>query len=75
MTDDDANNRVLPLRTKLCSCGAPLHFIRSATTGKMVPCEVRRRTVMTSEGDLVSGYESHFAACPDAKKFRKGRDS
>lgn len=37
----------------------------------MIPCDVRRRTVVTLEGDVVQGYESHFAACPDAARFRK----
>jgi hypothetical protein len=68
------NERLLPEDTKRCSCGAPIHLIR-ARSGKMIPCEVRRRAVVTSDGDVVQGYESHFAACPDARKFRKGRET
>lgn len=69
-----AENQKLLRGSKRCdACGAPIHFIRTHA-GKLIPCEHRRRTVVTLKGATVQGYESHFAACPEAARFRKGRD-
>jgi len=59
---------------KLVPCKACLDLIHFVETraGRLMPCNPRKITVITVLGDVVSGWEAHFATCPQADKFRKG---
>lgn len=60
------------------SCKAPVYWLGTAT-GKAVIVDVRPRRVYTPDMSdperktfkITEGYESHFATCPDADKWRK----
>lgn len=52
------------------ACGAPIHFVETKK-GRFMPCNEKKITVITVLGDVVSGWEAHFATCPQADKFRK----
>ena len=54
------------------ACGQSIHFVETRT-GRLMPCNEKKLTVITVLGDLVSGWEAHFATCPQADKFRKGQ--
>lgn len=74
------------MSAKCRSCGAPIEWATSETTGKSIPLDL----VPTANGNLVlvngrSRYysaddvklhrerrTSHFATCPDAKQWRGG---
>lgn len=51
-------------------CGKPIHFVRKPD-GKYHVCETRKLTVVLPTGQVVSGWESHFAHCPHADRFRR----
>lgn len=55
---------------KCRGCGAEIIFVQSKN-GKHIPCDPKLRTIVTEEGNVVKGYESHFATCPMANSFRK----
>ena len=70
-------------------CGAEVQWIITPN-GKRVPLEPKKTLIWTQVRSkptslctsppplvwkLVSGYESHFAHCPQAKEFRKKEDS
>lgn len=61
------------MRTTECqSCQAEIIFLKTGK-GKSIPVDAESVT----EGDELfeprAGHVSHFATCPDADKFRKGR--
>ena len=51
------------------SCGAPVVWIYGAT--RRMICNPEVLTVITDEGLVVKGRESHFSTCPDADKWRR----
>ncbi len=51
------------------SCGAPVVWIYGAT--RRMICNPEVLTVVTDEGLVVKGRESHFSTCPDANKWRR----
>ena len=53
------------------ACKEPIHFVETKN-GRLMPCNQKKITVITVLGDVVSGWEAHFATCPQADKFRKG---
>jgi len=67
-------------------CGAEIQWI-IAPSGKKVPVEVTKSMIWVKIKEretvhcphpvyhwkLISGYESHFAKCPNAADFKKGR--
>lgn len=55
------------------ACGREIYWVMLSSTGNLAPLETTRRTVITREGATVSGYESHFAYCPQAGLFRGGK--
>lgn len=59
--------------TKCKACGAPIHFVESRY-GRLIPCNAKKLTIVTIMGDVLSGWESHFANCPGADTFRKRID-
>jgi len=55
-------------------CGQPIHYVETLR-GRRMPCNERKLTVITMLGDVVSGWEAHFATCPQADKFRKKKQT
>jgi len=54
-------------------CPRPIYWIETKTGAKMpVDCNADARSWPPSATDAGSGL-SHFATCPSAAKFRKGR--
>jgi len=51
------------------SCGAPVVWIYGAT--RRMICNPQVLTLITDEGLVVKGRESHFSNCPDADKWRR----
>ena len=43
------------------------------TTGKAMPCDLNKVTIVTESGETVTGYTPHWATCPAAKSFKKGK--
>ncbi len=67
-----------PDTARCSSCGDPIIWIRArkkddlaAATGKPMPCNPTRRTIITKDGHVTSGWESHFSTCPNADKHRR----
>jgi hypothetical protein len=54
-------------------CGKLIHYVTMAS-GKKMPCESKLITIISHKGELLTGYESHFAYCPKATKFRNKKD-
>ena len=51
-------------------CGADIEWV-SLRTGKSMPVNLRPvHTIVTNDGRVVSGRESHFSTCPKAKTWR-----
>jgi len=61
-------NEVRPCR----ACGTAILFV-ATRDGKKAPVDADVTVVMTPAGDAVRGHRSHFATCPKAADFRKGR--
>ena len=59
--------------TRCKSCGKPIVFIRSARTGKAIPCNPDKYRLVNDEGQVVEGRQTHFETCPDADRWRKRR--
>lgn len=51
-------------------CGFPIVWI-TTKDGKKMPCDPEKLTVITDNGDAVTGRVSHFSTCPAADIFRK----
>lgn len=57
-------------RADVCrSCSKPIVFVRLAS-GKDMPADPRKVTIVDDHGRIVSGHESHFATCPQAAEHR-----
>lgn len=50
-------------------CGRPIVWV--VLGGKPHPCDPSIRAVITEEGRVVRGRESHYATCPNAADFRR----
>lgn len=56
------------------SCNAEIDFIK-LKNGKLMPINGSKRlTIVTQDGDVVSGWESHFSSCPGAAEHRRVKD-
>ena len=54
----------------LCrSCGETVTWIK-LKSGKSMPVNDDKITIVTKNGEVVSGSTSHFATCPQAQKWR-----
>ena len=51
------------------SCG--MRIIWGKLNGKAHPLDPKILNVLTAEGELVQGRESHFVSCPNAKAHRR----
>lgn len=54
-------------------CGELIHFVETHN-GRLMPCNAKKLTVITLLGDVVSGWEAHFATCTQADMFRKKKE-
>ena len=63
-----AKNQIKLVQCKACKQN--IHFVETKK-GRLMPCNPKKLTVITVMGDVVSGWEAHFATCPQADKFRK----
>lgn len=57
------------------SCGAEIRWVKIAGSGKAMPVDLEplKVVVLRSEDvgwEVVTGYTSHFATCPDADWWR-----
>lgn len=55
-------------------CGAPIMWLETVN-GRKTPVDPRKRTVIDKDGNYHQGYESHFASCPNADRFRRKKAS
>jgi len=53
------------------SCGAEIQWVVMKSTGKSNPLNMNKKTILTLDGEIVQGFESHFSTCPNAKSHRK----
>ena len=52
-------------------CGAKVGFIKHKVTGKLMPVSDKLITVVTVDGQVIRGYEPHWATCKGGGSFRK----
>ena len=55
---------------KCKSCGMDIKWI-TMKSGKAMPVDVHKETIITDEGELVRGGKSHFATCPEGATHRR----
>lgn len=68
----DRIDEVLPGDAATCAgpqCGRPIVWV--VLGGKPHPCDPPIRAVVTEDGKIVRGRESHYATCPNAADFRR----
>lgn len=51
-------------------CGAAVIWLKT-TAGRPTPVDPRQLVVISADGAYHTGYESHFASCPNRGNFRK----
>jgi hypothetical protein len=56
-------------RDRCKGCNAPIVWVRTSAD-RLIPCDPAVLTVVTDDGRIVRGRESHFATCPRASAFR-----
>lgn len=55
---------------KCKGCGAEIVWI-TTKAGKQMPCNNEKTTIVTEQGETVTGHVPHWATCPAFKKFKK----
>ena len=53
------------------ACGARIVFVTMQGTGRQNPVDERRLTIVTDDGRVITGRQSHFSTCPKAENFRR----
>lgn len=56
---------------KCKGCGAEILWIKTKN-GKIMPCNTDKTTIVTSQGETITGHVPHWATCPKAKDFKEG---
>lgn len=56
--------------SKCKGCGAEIVWIKTAS-GKSMPCDIDKVTIVTDDGKTVTGRIPHWATCPAATTFKK----
>jgi len=51
-------------------CGQEIGWIETVK-GASMPVDPEKVIIITKDGRSESGFVSHFATCPEAKRFRK----
>jgi len=52
------------------SCKAEIQWVKTKN-GKSMPLDMNRIITVTLDGEMQTGYASHFSTCPNANKHRK----
>lgn len=55
---------------KCNKCSNPIEFVKMKS-GKLMPVDPLKLKIVTTDGTVVTGQESHFSTCPYADDFRK----
>ena len=55
---------------KCKSCGADIIWIEMQS-GKKMPCNPEKTTIVTVDGKTITGHIPHWATCPTAGTHRK----
>lgn len=55
---------------KCKGCGAEIIWLETKN-GKAMPCDEKKQTIITENGETVTGYTPHWATCPRYKIFKK----
>ncbi len=69
---EDRDKLALAFNAKCKTCKAPIEWVQTRQ-GKRMPLDPKPFTVVTSEGDVVTGRTSHFATCPQAAAHHKAK--
>lgn len=56
---------------KCKGCGRPIVWVNTKN-GRAMPCDDVKQTVVTDDGEVVSGRVPHWATCPAADQFKCG---
>lgn len=56
--------------TNCKGCGAEIVWIKTPN-GKMMPCNAEKTTIVTVEGQTITGHIPHWATCPKSKTFKE----
>jgi len=60
------------MKPSACSCGASIVWVMLCDgSGRSVPCDAVRATVITVDGRAVAGHRPHMSHCPHADHYRK----
>jgi len=57
------------MTTKCRGCNRTIDFIMTEV-GKKMPIDLKKITIVTLDGKVVSGFTSHFATCPKSYEFK-----
>jgi hypothetical protein len=61
-----------PPDSKCSTCGAAIRWIM--VNGRPNPVDLaHKHTVISDDGQRVTGHETHFAHCPHADQHRRGK--
>ena len=63
------SDTLFDLRFRCQYCHEPIQFIRSKKDS--IPCEITEKVIVLRTGEVVRGFESHFAYCPGADQARR----
>jgi len=55
------------------ACNRPIELVPTKS-GKSIPCDPDRVSIVLDDGEVVSGRVCHFATCTQPDRFRKPRD-
>lgn len=51
-------------------CGAEIIWFKTKND-KSMPCDANKVTIITENGETVTGYIPHWTTCPKYKQFKK----
>lgn len=55
-------------------CGAEIIWLKTKN-GKSMPCDANKVTIITENGETVTGYVPHWATCPKYKQFKRSTEN
>ena len=59
---------------KCKGCGRPIVWVNTKN-GRAMMCDDVKLTVVTDDGEVVTGRVPHWATCPAADKFKSGYET
>lgn len=60
--------------SKCRGCKADIIWVKTKA-GKAMPCDPKKVTIVTEEGETVQGYIPHWVSCPVANRFKENKES